>query len=366
MRHTLAFLTLVSALYGRGGQSSQTVPVALVPCAVPGIGTRDSVWHQVRASGFTFCVPPAWQPAGHSHDSIDAKRWHGDGGSVTWDFGRPPAFEVGYASRTITGTIGRSRYPPNLAPLPPTSYSQPCRPQTNTPLTLDGVSLLLTQVQCRATWTTTAWSTTPVMYVQGEAHSEKVAELLLVIMQTIRFTSEVFEERTVILTNPPDAMIVVDAETLAAVAPLLIRHRRERVGGVAKQVRIRVLPVLPGQCPQVRVVPSNESAPDTVSFQMDRCPRTEQDFARVFDVDELDEAPTRLRGPLLPDPEFVLRSARDGLVILRLIIDTAGLPEAGSLETVKATDSGFALSATRTVLGSVFKPGRILGRKVRV
>jgi hypothetical protein len=184
-------------------------------------------------------------------------------------------------------------------------------------------------------------------------------------MRTIRFTSEIFEERTVILTNPPGAIIVVDAETLAAVAPLLIRHRRERVGGVAKQVRFRVLTVLPDQCPQVRVVPSNESAPDTISFQMDRCPRTEQEFGRVFDVDELDDAPARLRGPLLPDTEFVLRSGRDGLVVLRLNIDTAGLPEAGSLEIVMATDSGFAHSAAGTVLGSVFKPGRILGRKVR-
>ncbi len=75
MRHTPAVLTLVPGLYaGCAGQSSQTVPMALVPCAVPGIGTPDSVWHQVRASGFTFCVPPGWQPSGHCHDSIDANR----------------------------------------------------------------------------------------------------------------------------------------------------------------------------------------------------------------------------------------------------------------------------------------------------
>jgi hypothetical protein len=192
MRHTLAVLTLVPALYtGCAGQSSQTVPVALVPCAVPGIGTPDSVWHQVRASGFTFCVPPAWQPTGHSHDSIDAKRWQGDGGSVTWDLGRPPDLKRGIvmtatAPIVVTGR-GSNMPPPPVPRLPP---PPPCTPRTNTtPLTLDGVSLLVTQVQCHPTWTITAWSTTPPIYVLGEAHSAKVAELVLRIVQTLRFTS---------------------------------------------------------------------------------------------------------------------------------------------------------------------------------
>src|SRR5881409_1469253 len=110
MRHTLPYLALVAVGAASGGLSSQTAPVA--PCAIPGVGTADSVWHQVRASGFTFCVPPAWQPAGHAHDSIDAKHWHGDGSFVTWDLGRPPAFVVLGPRRTITGTVVRSPYPP--------------------------------------------------------------------------------------------------------------------------------------------------------------------------------------------------------------------------------------------------------------
>jgi len=186
MRHALAFLTLVAALYaGCGRQSSQAVPMALVPCAVPGIGTLDSVWHQVRASGFTFCVPPAWEPSGHSHDSIDAKRWHGYGGSVTWDRGRPRSFLGPDVVLTVTGTIVRGNNPRPL----PEARPQPCSPRTNTPLTMDGVSLLVTQVECQGQWTTTAWSTTPSIYIQGEAHTAKGAELLLLIMQTIRLTS---------------------------------------------------------------------------------------------------------------------------------------------------------------------------------
>jgi hypothetical protein len=190
MRTTLASFTLVPALCaGCGGQSAQTVPVALVPCAVPGIGAPDAVWHQVRASGFTFCVPPAWRPLGHASDSIDAKRWHGDGSSVTWDLGRPTASTVMMSVTTeIVGVPSAGRIPP---PGPPRALlPQACVQQTTTtPLNLDGVSLLVTQVQCPPTWTTIAWSTAPPIYVKGEAHSGKGAEVLLLIIQTLRFTS---------------------------------------------------------------------------------------------------------------------------------------------------------------------------------
>ena len=194
MRHTLAFLTLVPALCaGCAGQAAQTVPLALAPCAVPGIGTPDSVWHQVRASGFTFCVPPGWQPSRHSTDSVDAKRWHGNGASVTWDLGRPPSpAQDGVIEGRVEivsgpGTRMPARMPPPKPGLPPT----PCAPlRMNTiPLMIDGVSLLVTRVECPPTWTTTAWSTTPPMYVRGEAHSGTDAELLLRVIPTLRFTS---------------------------------------------------------------------------------------------------------------------------------------------------------------------------------
>src|SRR5437667_5174470 len=122
MRHTLPYLALVAVGAASGGLSSQTAPVA--PCAIPGVGTPDSVWHQVRASGFTFCVPPAWEPSGHSHDSIDAQRWHGYGGSVTWDLGRPRSFLGPDVVLTVTGTIVRGNNPRPL----PEARPQPCSP----------------------------------------------------------------------------------------------------------------------------------------------------------------------------------------------------------------------------------------------
>lgn len=141
---------------------SQTVPVALAPCAVPGVGSADSPWRQVRASGFTFCIPGGWRPSGHGRDSTDAKLWNGGGGSVSWDLGRPGTLAQG-AVMTVTGTIVTSVTPtPNApTPLPSDGSSQPCTQPTNAPLMIGGVALMVTQVDCQGTWTTTAWSMAP-------------------------------------------------------------------------------------------------------------------------------------------------------------------------------------------------------------
>jgi hypothetical protein len=169
----------------------------------------------------------------------------------------------------------------------------------------------------------------------------------------------------VILTDPPGGKIVVDAETLAAVTPLKIRHRRQGLLGVTGQILIRALPVVPGECHQALRIDYNEPAPDTVRFQMDRCPRTDQDFARIFDVDEVDDPPERLRGPMPVYPQALMQAEIEGIVMMRFVIDTSGTPEPVSLQALLPSDPGFVASARRTVLGSVFKPGRLLGRKVR-
>ena len=98
---------------------------------------------------------------------------------------------------------------------------------------------------------------------------------------------------------------------------------------------------------------------------MNRCPQNDQDLARVFTPDEVDELPERLRGPML-DPEYLMRSGTPGCVLVRIVIDTTGRPDPESLEIVQSTDSGFIPSATKAALGSVFRPARIFDRKVRV
>ena len=167
-----------------------------------------------------------------------------------------------------------------------------------------------------------------------------------------------------IVSDPPGARIVFDAETLT-LAPLAIHRRREGLGDIPNQIRIRALPSMPSQCPQTVIVGYNEPTPDTVRFQMNRCPSINQDFARIFNEVEIDEPPERLRGPMPHYPPSLMEAGIQGRVVLRFVLDTTGVPERGSVQVVAATDPGFVSSARAVILGSVFKPGRILDRKVR-
>jgi hypothetical protein len=170
-----------------GGLQSQATPVAPTPCAVPGVGSPDSLWRQVHASGFTFCVPASWKPSGKARDSLDAPQWKGDGTSVTWSLGRPRSGTGRNDTTEMRGKIvGRGS---GIVQPPPTSTHK-CEPATNTPAPVAGGIVMITQVRCDGvTWTTTGWSTAPAIYVQGEAHTAQQADLLVRIMRTIRFTS---------------------------------------------------------------------------------------------------------------------------------------------------------------------------------
>jgi hypothetical protein len=188
MRHPRPCLALCSALcLVYGGLQSQTAPVSPPRCTVPMVGSPDSAWRQVRASGFTFCVPASWTPSGRAKDSVDAPQWPGNGTSVTWGLGRP-RFGTGRSATTeMRGKIvGRG----SGIVGPPPVITHNCEPPTNTPFTVDGGVVMITKVQCEGVdWTATGWSTTPAIYVQGEAHTAELADLLVHIMRTIRFTS---------------------------------------------------------------------------------------------------------------------------------------------------------------------------------
>ena len=170
-----------------GHLSSQAMPVPVPACMIPGLGTPDSVWRQVRAAGFSFCVPASWQPSGHAHDTLDATRWNAAGGSyVTWGRGRPR--DEGRTGYGITGKIGR-RTPGYSNPNPTPSPEPPpeaCS-QSTTPVTVEGGILLINQVHCHNTWTITAFSTAPAIYLKGEAHNQNEAERLALVMQTVQF-----------------------------------------------------------------------------------------------------------------------------------------------------------------------------------
>ncbi len=131
-------------------------------------------------------------------------------------------------------------------------------------------------------------------------------------------------------------------------------------------LRIHALPTNPGECPQFVYIAADAPGPDTVRFLMNRCPKSDEDLARVFKVDSVEEPPERLRGPA-PDASFLLSSGKSaGYVMVGFVIDTTGHPEPQSLEIVCASDRGFIPSAAKAVLSSVFSAARLYGRKLRV
>ncbi len=192
MRNTLLILVLIPAVsmpYPSAAFAQVSRPPT--PCTASGVAAVDSTWRQVLASGFTFCVPGSWRPQGHGQDKLDAKDWTGLEGSITWDTGAPPSIAPPQRRGEITGTItyvspGEQMPPPTPQPVPTPTGPEPCAQPTTTPHLAGNVVLFITQGSCEGTWTTTAWSAQPRIYVRGQVHSEKAAELLRLVTETVQ------------------------------------------------------------------------------------------------------------------------------------------------------------------------------------
>jgi len=181
-------------------RASTPFPVGAAPCGQPGVGSTSAPWRRVRASSFTFCVPGNWQPSGNAQDSTDAKEWSGGGGSVTWDSGQAPRLALntemarGVAEFRLVAppSVSTSLVPSGAAsePVPSLPIDQPahCERPSSTLFRIGLATLAVTQVRCQDTWTTTAWSAAPRMYLQAKARSAEAAQLQLLMVQTIRFT----------------------------------------------------------------------------------------------------------------------------------------------------------------------------------
>ena len=169
----------------------------------------------------------------------------------------------------------------------------------------------------------------------------------------------------VVLSDPPGARIVVDGEE-AGTAPTAVHHRRDITHGLLQRMVVRALSDREGLCPQTRVVDFSVPVGDTMRFDLHRCPPRDQDLTRVFGEEEVDEPPERLWTQAERYPERMRLSRTDGAVIFEVVIDSTGRAERGSFLTILATQNDFVPSARQMAFGSAFRPGRLLGRPVRV
>jgi len=90
------------------------------------------------------------------------------------------------------------------------------------------------------------------------------------------------------------------------------------------------------------------------------------DAASAYLESIVDERPERLRTPALDYPELLRQAGTEGVVLIEVIVDSAGVPEPAGLRIVRSDHRAFEAPARRAVLRSVFRPGRVRGRPVRV
>jgi hypothetical protein len=134
-------------------------------------GTDLTGWKEVQATGFTFCVPANWRPAGRARDGVDARTWRGGGGEVKWGTGEYRSSKV--VTRVVTVRAG------NPLPEPPgvKRFSE----------VIGGKLADLHDNEFEGDFYTGAKWTNPAVYVVGESRDAPTARLHLQVFRTVRF-----------------------------------------------------------------------------------------------------------------------------------------------------------------------------------
>ena len=86
--------------------------------------------------------------------------------------------------------------------------------------------------------------------------------------------------------------------------------------------------------------------------------------ACIFTIDELTEKPDRVSTVLIPPPHRPMHTRQSIRVVA--IIDTLGHIEHESVAILATTDSALSDYARELVLNSVYRPGTVYGKPVRV
>ncbi|MFQ5702451.1 MAG: TonB family protein [Gemmatimonadales bacterium] len=90
------------------------------------------------------------------------------------------------------------------------------------------------------------------------------------------------------------------------------------------------------------------------------------DLAQVFNEAVVDEPPVRISSPPLEYPRTMQRAGIEGMVLLQGVVDTTGHIEPKSMVVVRADQKAFEAPAKQLLRRSLFRPGRVRGRPVRV
>lgn len=86
----------------------------------------------------------------------------------------------------------------------------------------------------------------------------------------------------------------------------------------------------------------------------------------VFMESIVEEKPSRLAGPQPPYPDLAHQAGIQGRVTVQFVVDTMGKAEPNSIRIIQSPNPAFNEGVKNSVLHSLFRPGRVHGRAVRV
>ncbi|MDH3292302.1 MAG: energy transducer TonB [Gemmatimonadota bacterium] len=86
----------------------------------------------------------------------------------------------------------------------------------------------------------------------------------------------------------------------------------------------------------------------------------------LYESNVVDDPPKLLSAPGVPYPTLLREAGIEGTVLAEVVLDTLGRAEAATFTVVAATHRAFEGPAREVVLGSLYRPGRVQGRAVRV
>ena len=177
-------LVVCIAVYLTGCASRTNVPdtAAAIDAAPPPCtaspSPSDTLWREVRAAGFTFCVPSSWRAHGTAGGAaVDPRTWRSPSASITWGTGVPPT-RVEKKTEVVVMRAGE---------LPPQHTARPPDVRHYTEL-LGGRTAEVSEWHFSELHHTEARWRDPAVYLQGETRSAMMAQLLLAIHRTVRFT----------------------------------------------------------------------------------------------------------------------------------------------------------------------------------
>lgn len=158
---------------------SAASPTAVLPACTAPPSQADTLWREVRAAGFTFCVPGSWRPHGTTGGAaLDPRTWRSGSASIEWGTGVPPT-RLTLKTETV---VMREGQPP-----PQTTGRPDVRHYTEL---LGGRTAEVSEWHFPDLHHTEARWRDPAVYLQGETRSATTAQLLLRIHRTVRFTSD--------------------------------------------------------------------------------------------------------------------------------------------------------------------------------